>query len=801
MISSLKLHRQIILALALILLVAAALRLVELGQVPFGLYHDEAVNGLDIWNVLTGQRTPLFFEANGGREPLFIYLQALSVALFGPSAWALRIVSAIVAILTLALFFPLARELTPPEWNPEALALVATAGLATSYWHLQWSRIGLRAILLPLVLCLTFYFFLVARRTQGTRYALLAGLFLGLAMYTYLAARLIPLIYLAFLVLDWTRTRKMLRQNALLVAAAFVVALPLGIYFLQRPDAFASRTGDIALNPFASTFPIDLAQNAVRVVEMFFWQGDAEWRHGISLRPVLDPIAALLFAVGLLFSAAHWRTATVRLAWLWLAVMLLPTLLSEEAPDTLRAIGAAPIVFWFVGAGWAGIRRWLTARLRQPRAAWTAAGVLLLLVGSGFFTVRDYFWVWGNDPRTYRDFDGEFAEIAAWANGQPGNVYLPLPVYANPTVQFLTLARAPELASIVSGSPPTAQQGGTVLLNSAADSKQQYVLLQNREAIPFVPEISNLLQQTGTLIGRYRALAATANTQAPPFVITATPEYVPLDAKFDGLNLAGYRWDSLNIEPGKPLGLTLFWERVGPVPLDPRVFVEIVDSKGERITRADKFPTDGISVARYPLGQIIPDRYLVAIENELAPGGYTPIVGLFDVLNGERWNVKVNGAVRDQVELRPLRAPPEQVSIPADAHQVSAQWENGITLEAYTVDTNTLTAGDTSEWTLYWETTQPVTVNLTVFVQLVDAKGTIIAQADHDPMQGAYPTALWQVGENVPDSFTLAAPPELPGGGYTLNIGWYDRATNQRVKLQAPQSANDAFPMQTWTIP
>jgi len=73
---------------------------VQLGSLPPGLYRDEAYNGLDALAILDGH-TPLYFEANNGREPLFIYLLALPLALLGITPLALRLTSAIVGTLTI----------------------------------------------------------------------------------------------------------------------------------------------------------------------------------------------------------------------------------------------------------------------------------------------------------------------------------------------------------------------------------------------------------------------------------------------------------------------------------------------------------------------------------------------------------------------------------------------------------------------------------------------------------------------------------------------------------------------------
>src|SRR5260370_5819476 len=94
----------------LILLLGGWLRTNNLEEVPPGLYHDEAYSGLDALGILRGAGFPVFFEGNGGREPFFIYLHALSIQLFGISPFALRIPAAFLGILTLAVFFSLVRS-------------------------------------------------------------------------------------------------------------------------------------------------------------------------------------------------------------------------------------------------------------------------------------------------------------------------------------------------------------------------------------------------------------------------------------------------------------------------------------------------------------------------------------------------------------------------------------------------------------------------------------------------------------------------------------------------------------------
>jgi len=78
------------LLLVLITVFAAVLRLYALDRLPPGLYHDEAYNGLDALGVVDGQYR-IFFEANNGREPLFIYLSAIAIFFLGRSPLAIRL--------------------------------------------------------------------------------------------------------------------------------------------------------------------------------------------------------------------------------------------------------------------------------------------------------------------------------------------------------------------------------------------------------------------------------------------------------------------------------------------------------------------------------------------------------------------------------------------------------------------------------------------------------------------------------------------------------------------------------------
>jgi hypothetical protein len=123
-----------------LMLIAGALRFYELGAWPPGLYHDEAYNGLDALRVVAGDH-PLYFAANHGREPFFIYLAALSVGWLGRSVYAVRFPAAIIGTLLIPAAYFMARELFGRR-----VGLLTAAITTITLWPLQLSLIGFRRI-------------------------------------------------------------------------------------------------------------------------------------------------------------------------------------------------------------------------------------------------------------------------------------------------------------------------------------------------------------------------------------------------------------------------------------------------------------------------------------------------------------------------------------------------------------------------------------------------------------------------------------------------------------------------------
>ncbi|MCP4166985.1 MAG: hypothetical protein GY759_14005 [Chloroflexi bacterium] len=82
---------------------------------------------------------------------------------------------------------------------------------------------------------------------------------------------------------------------------------------------------------------------------------------------------------------------------------------------------------------------------------------------------------------------------------------------------------------------------------------------------------------------------------------------------------------------------------------------------------------------------------------------------------------------------------------------------------------------------LYWQALAESDTSYTRFVHLLAEDGSIVAQQDAAPGDGAYPTTSWIQGEYLEDIANIALPEEMEPGFYRLAIGLYDPLTGTRL--------------------
>ncbi|MCK4453813.1 glycosyltransferase family 39 protein [Candidatus Parcubacteria bacterium] len=425
----------ILILLLLIIALAGFFRLWQIETIPPGIYPDEAINA----NQAISEPGKIFYPENHGREGLFINLIALSFSVFGISIWSFKIVSALFGILTILGLYLLTKELFFQyiENRSQCIALLSSFFLATSFWHINFSHIGFRAILVPLILTFSFYLLFYGFRTKKTWAFILAGIIFGVGFHTYIAFRLAVLIIPVILILWWLiYKRQNLKKKFFLFTFSFllftfIVAAPIGFYFLENPENFVSRTVGVSI--FSQANPIKaFGESLITHLAMFNIAGDYNWRHNISGFPVLFWPVGILFLIGIFLSLkkclmplklkdqplviSYWLLIT------WWFIMLLPGILTIEGiPHCLRCIGAIPPTFIFAGIGGEFFYRNIKKIFKKGSLLYQLMILVsvLLVICFVFLQFNRYFNLWARNPEVAKAFSKECAEIGNYLNSFP----------------------------------------------------------------------------------------------------------------------------------------------------------------------------------------------------------------------------------------------------------------------------------------------------------------------------------------------------------------------------------------------
>jgi len=422
-----------------IIFIASIFRFYELDSIPPGLYPDVAVNGMDALSTLQSGNFDVFYQNNNGREGLIIWLDAWTMMVFGISIWALKFPAAVIGTLTVLGVYLLARQLF--DNRKEQIALLAAFFTAVSFWHVNFSRIGFRAIMVPFFIAFSLYFLWKAfgsrRGNTGPNsfiWAIASGIFFGLGFYTYISFRLaVPLLFCIFgfwLVRLWQQKSVFVSVTATMLISAFFTALPIGIYFLQNPADFLGRAGQTSVltadNPIAAT-GLSLAAH----LAMFNFYGDQNWRHNYPPTPILFWPVGIFFFVGLVIAIKIlWKSLFSRdnpnrlntdsiaigTLLLWFGFLLLPGILTiESIPHALRTIGVIPPVMIFAALGITAIYFEGQKFLKKNGVKKTGVIMLpasVLVIGAVlYFEFNRYFIEWGQNPNTQGAFTSNYVDI------------------------------------------------------------------------------------------------------------------------------------------------------------------------------------------------------------------------------------------------------------------------------------------------------------------------------------------------------------------------------------------------------
>ncbi len=352
-------HRVELLALFVIMAVAFVARYWRLAWIPGIFGGDEGEMGAAALDVLNGQLQNPFITGWLSHGTLYFFTQSFFLRFLGPTIFGLRLSSVLAGTLSVFLAYLLIRRLFSVR-----LALLTAALFAVFDFHIHFSRIALNNIFDSLFAPLTLLLLYVGLESRRAMYFAFAGMTMGLALYFYHGARLIPLVVIVFgLYLLFTQ-RDLILKNLVnfgwLGLGAFIVAGPLLYFFYLHPNDFMARLaqrGIFQSGWFEKQIESGKTGAAVMLEQLrrSFFAFNAipdptNW-FGTGM-PLLDPLSGMFFVFGIVYSAFQWRKKNYALMfiWLFLGVFFGSTLLENPPTSPSFVIVTIPAMF-FVALG------------------------------------------------------------------------------------------------------------------------------------------------------------------------------------------------------------------------------------------------------------------------------------------------------------------------------------------------------------------------------------------------------------------------------------------------------------------
>ena len=352
-----------------ILILATALRLIDLGSLPISLFSDEidvVYHAFSLWKTgkdYMGNFLPTYIHSlSEWRAPLIMYVTAPFVGLLGLSTFSARLPVALLGVLDIYLIYLLTNQLFPKlkiklgKFNITA-GEVSALLLTLTPWHLHYSRANFEVTLLLALLLLGTYWFIKFVKNPKLPF-ILFPIPLALTFYTYSTANIFtPLLAISLLLIYKPKLKDMFLDNWYVWLATLIIMLPISYHLLLGQAA--GRFGLVSIFSsqelidsiiLARTEPwVDAAKEAIfhnkplkfsttlvtHYLQAFsskflFISGDPFPRHSVVGFGQLLWVTFPLFIVGMFSLVKVFSKKSTQLVLAWLLISPIPSALTIE---------------------------------------------------------------------------------------------------------------------------------------------------------------------------------------------------------------------------------------------------------------------------------------------------------------------------------------------------------------------------------------------------------------------------------------------------------------------------------------
>ena len=428
---------------------ALLLRAINTPTIPIVLSGDEASSGLTAVNMLHGQIDNLFITAWFSFPSFHNFLQSISIAIFGQTTEALRLLAAFGGALTVMGVFFVGRAMF--GWLPGLMAAIFLTGF---HFHNHFSRVGLNNIWDGMFFILVIGALWIGWQREKRAGYLLAGLGLGLAQYFYTTGRTLVLVVAVWLLVaglfDRPRFRRAIPGILLMIWVAFIVVLPLAWFYFNYPSEFFAPLNRVSiLGSWLTVTAANTGQAPVMILLQQIWRGmlgyvemplNAWYTPGV---PLLRTLPGIVFLLGLVLMLLRMKDNRSQLLVIWLFWFAITGGLSESTPAAQRYVAAAPAIALLIAFSLERIGE-LFKKLWPQRKRWVQIGMLVFVILLAADDARFYYLEY--TPRSdFSGFNGMVAQrLADRLKSEPAGTELVFCGY--PTMGYDSINSLPYLA-------------------------------------------------------------------------------------------------------------------------------------------------------------------------------------------------------------------------------------------------------------------------------------------------------------------------------------------------------------------
>ncbi|MCC3157223.1 glycosyltransferase family 39 protein [Hymenobacter sp. 15J16-1T3B] len=344
-----------------LLIIGFLLRYLQLEEYPLTVNQDELSNIYDGYSIARtgadrwGEKYPVILRAFGNmdyRPPMYAWLCAIPIELFGYSIYSGRLVSVVLGFVSLLLIY-----LVGEKMGGRLFGLLALLLATFSPWHIVFSRVASEGTMLPPFFLICSCYLWQKAQEKGYSLASLAwlGLSIGLGTNTYQAGKLTFFLFTLLVLIDLWRYASRFFQKALVLGiSALVGAGPQLIAAVTMPDRFLSRA-DGSMMEFSWSFQYfnTLFKNiALNLSPDFLFFNFGVGNYFTVARLLM--IECLFFYLGMfLIHKVVSKNQAIKPAYIYalLFMAVLPSALTRENPHALRASGLTVLLPLLSAAG------------------------------------------------------------------------------------------------------------------------------------------------------------------------------------------------------------------------------------------------------------------------------------------------------------------------------------------------------------------------------------------------------------------------------------------------------------------